>query len=120
MSTPGCAMLASAMRHGILELSVGQWAADGLLAVFFFLVGLELKREIVIGRFAIGTHGDGPGRRGRCWRRRGARDDLCRGQPGFGRQQRVERSPPPPDIAFAVAVLAVVGSSCRWRCDCSC
>lgn len=32
-----------------LRLSVGSWAADGLLAIFFFLVGLELKREIVIG-----------------------------------------------------------------------
>lgn len=32
-----------------LELSLGAWAADGLLAVFFFLVGLELKREVVAG-----------------------------------------------------------------------
>lgn len=32
-----------------LRLTVGHWAADGLLAVFFFLVGLELKREIVVG-----------------------------------------------------------------------
>lgn len=32
-----------------LNLSVGAWAADGLLAVFFFMVGLELKREFVTG-----------------------------------------------------------------------
>jgi NhaA family Na+:H+ antiporter len=33
-----------------LELSVGAWAADGLLAIFFFVVGLELKEEFVTGR----------------------------------------------------------------------
>lgn len=32
-----------------LNLSVGAWAADGLLAIFFFLVGLELKHEFVAG-----------------------------------------------------------------------
>lgn len=32
-----------------LHLSVGQWASDGLLAVFFFVAGLELKREFVAG-----------------------------------------------------------------------
>ena len=32
-----------------LRLSVAQWAADGLLAIFFFVVGLELKREFVAG-----------------------------------------------------------------------
>lgn len=32
-----------------LDLSIGTWAADGLLAVFFFVAGLELKREFVAG-----------------------------------------------------------------------
>ncbi|SDQ17890.1 Na+/H+ antiporter NhaA [Quadrisphaera sp. DSM 44207] len=32
-----------------LDLSLRAWAADGLLAVFFFVAGLELKREFVVG-----------------------------------------------------------------------
>ncbi|GLY29072.1 Na(+)/H(+) antiporter NhaA [Kineosporia sp. NBRC 101731] len=32
-----------------LDLTLGQWAADGLLAIFFFVAGLELKREFVAG-----------------------------------------------------------------------
>ncbi|MBM9467234.1 Na+/H+ antiporter NhaA [Nakamurella leprariae] len=32
-----------------LDLTVAQWAADGLLAIFFFVAGLELKREFVAG-----------------------------------------------------------------------
>ncbi|HWR85861.1 MAG TPA: Na+/H+ antiporter NhaA [Rhodoglobus sp.] len=32
-----------------LDLTLAQWAADGLLAVFFFVVGVELKHEFVAG-----------------------------------------------------------------------
>lgn len=32
-----------------LDLTAAQWAADGLLAIFFFIAGLELKREFVAG-----------------------------------------------------------------------
>ncbi|OBF15749.1 Na+/H+ antiporter NhaA [Mycobacterium sp. ACS4331] len=32
-----------------LNLDLATWAADGLLAIFFFVVGLELKREFVAG-----------------------------------------------------------------------
>jgi len=33
-----------------LDLDLATWAADGLLAVFFFVAGLELKRELVVGQ----------------------------------------------------------------------
>jgi NhaA family Na+:H+ antiporter len=43
----------SALRVGPAEwhlnLSLAAWAADGLLAIFFFVAGLELKREFVAG-----------------------------------------------------------------------
>jgi Na+:H+ antiporter, NhaA family len=32
-----------------LDLTLATWAADGLLAVFFFVAGLELKHELVLG-----------------------------------------------------------------------
>ena len=32
-----------------LDLTLAEWAADGLLAIFFFVAGLELKREFVAG-----------------------------------------------------------------------
>lgn len=35
-----------------LDLTLAQWATDGLLAVFFFVVGLELKRELVVGELS--------------------------------------------------------------------
>ncbi|MDX3190988.1 Na+/H+ antiporter NhaA [Streptomyces sp. MN03-5084-2B] len=35
-----------------LDLTVGDWAKDGLLALFFFVAGLELKRELVIGELS--------------------------------------------------------------------
>ena len=32
-----------------LHIGLEEWAADGLLAIFFFIAGLELKRELVAG-----------------------------------------------------------------------
>ena len=35
-----------------LHLTLADWAADGLLALFFFVAGIELKRELVVGELS--------------------------------------------------------------------
>ncbi len=43
----------SVFGHGLhLRLSLADWAKDGLLAIFFFVAGLELKRELVVGELS--------------------------------------------------------------------
>ncbi len=92
-----------------LNLSLGAWAADGLLAIFFFLVGLELKREFVAGdlrkfRTAIIPIAAAAG---------GVAVPaliyavIVWQQPGLRAGWAI---PTATDIAFAVAVLAIIGS----------
>lgn len=92
-----------------LRLSLGAWAADGLLAVFFFLVGLELKREFVAGdlrRFstAIVPVAAAVG---------GVAVPALVYLAVAGHDPALVRGwaiPTATDIAFAVAVLALIGS----------
>ncbi|MEE2570638.1 Na+/H+ antiporter NhaA [Pseudarthrobacter sp. J64] len=92
-----------------LNLSLGTWAADGLLAIFFFLVGLELKREFVAGdlrQFSksvvpIAAAAGGVVVPALIFTAINFSDpDAIRGW----------AIPTATDIAFAVAVLAIIGS----------
>ena len=92
-----------------LDLSLGKWAADGLLAIFFFVAGLELKREFVAGdlrdprRAAVPVAAAFGG---------AAVPALVYLAFAAGAGEGATRGwaiPAATDIAFALAVLAIIG-----------
>ena len=90
-----------------LHLTVGGWASDGLLAIFFFVAGLELKREFIAGdlrdprRAALPVVAAVGGM---------AVPALVFVAFNLGGSLRGWAIPTATDIAFALAVLAVIGS----------
>lgn len=95
----------------IQEKSVASWIKDGLMAIFFLLVGLEIKREILVGelsdpkRLALPVLGAIGGMVAPAlvyvmvWALSGGDSQELRGWP----------IPMATDIAFAVAVLSLAG-----------
>jgi NhaA family Na+:H+ antiporter len=91
-----------------LDLSLAAWASDGLLAIFFFVAGLELKREFVAGdlrdprRAAVPVAAAVGGV---------IVPAVCYLLVNWGGATDGWAVPTATDIAFALAVLAVVGRS---------
>ncbi len=94
-----------------LDLSLATWAKDGLLAVFFFVIGLELKREIVSGELRKPATAIVPIVAAVGGMVVPAAIYLVINATQSGGDSSGWAVPIATDIAFAVAVLSVVG---RW------
>ena len=95
-----------------LDLSLGAWAADGLLAVFFFVAGLELKREFLVGDLRDPAKAAVPVGAALCGVAVPALVYLAvvLSAGGSAGALRGWAIPTATDIAFALAVLAVIGT----------
>ncbi len=95
------------VKFGPLDLE--HWAADGALAVFFFLAGLELKRELLVGSLRRPADAAVPVVAACCGV---ALPALIYVAVNRGTDNLAGWAvPAATDIAFALAILAVVGSS---------
>ncbi|MFE6620338.1 Na+/H+ antiporter NhaA [Streptomyces sp. NPDC057740] len=93
-----------------LSLSVEHWAADGLLAIFFFVAGIELKRELVAGDLKDPKAAALPVVAALCGMAVPALVYTLTNVTGHG-SSAGWAVPTATDIAFALAVLAVIGTS---------
>lgn len=93
-----------------LDLSLQHWAADGLLAVFFFVAGIELKRELVAGDLRDPKAAALPVIAAVCGMTMPALVYVVVNLLGNGSTDGWA-VPTATDIAFALAVLAVIGTS---------
>lgn len=103
----------STFRHYVpfpeIGLDMEQWAADGALTLFFFVAGLELKREFLVGSLRRPADAMVPIIAAACGVAVPALTfTLVNLDSGHLRGWAI---PAATDIAFALAVLAVVGSA---------
>ncbi|MEV6678963.1 Na+/H+ antiporter NhaA [Streptomyces erythrochromogenes] len=92
-----------------LDLSVGHWTADGLLAVFFLVAGIELKRELVVGELRTPATAALPVVAAVCGMVVPASLYVLTATAGGGSLDGWA-VPMATDIAFALAVLAVIST----------
>ncbi|MDW8807755.1 Na+/H+ antiporter NhaA [Streptomyces scabiei] len=92
-----------------LDLSVGHWTSDGLLTVFFLVAGIELKRELVVGELRTPATAALPVVAALCGMAVPAGVYLATTTIGGGSAQGWA-VPMATDIAFALAVLAVLST----------
>lgn len=95
-----------------LDLTLGHWAADGLLALFFLVAGIELKREFVEGDLSDRTKAVVPiaAAVAGVLLPAGLYAVSVLALGGDAAALRGWAIPTATDIAFALAVLAVIGS----------
>nr|WP_241266159.1 Na+/H+ antiporter NhaA [Streptomyces boncukensis] len=92
-----------------LDLSIADWAKDGLLTVFFFVAGIELKRELVAGELRDPRAAALPIVSALCGMVVPALVYVAFALGGDGDMQGWA-IPMATDIAFALGVLAVLGT----------
>ncbi|NLU71337.1 Na+/H+ antiporter NhaA [Streptomyces sp. HNM0575] len=104
---------AGSFRFGVtslgLEMSVRHWASEGLLTVFFFVAGAELKRELVTGELRRPAAAALPVVAAAAGTALPAAVYLAVSHAGGGGLGGWA-VPMATDIAFALGVLAVIGS----------
>jgi len=93
-----------------LNLTLAGWATDGLLAIFFFVVGVELKREFVAGDLRDPGRAVLPIVAAVGGMIAPAAIYLSVNASGGGAAMRGWAIPTATDIAFALAVLAVIST----------
>jgi Na+:H+ antiporter, NhaA family len=106
----------SASYTELLHLQVGpldmeHWAADGALTIFFFVAGLELKRELVVGSLRRPADAAVPVVAAMCGVAVPALIYVVVNLVANDGRPSGWAIPAATDIAFALAVLAVVGSN---------
>ena len=101
-----------ALRHlQIGPLDAEHWAADGLLTIFFFVAGLELKRELTVGSLSRPAEALVPIVAALCGMAVPALVYLAINLSVAGGEPGGWAIPMATDIAFALAILAVVARS---------